>query len=220
MNMLPHLTPQELFSAAKAFCKEQSLISHNQLLRVTDGKTVGTYIEHLFLSMLSRNYEYQRGNSAYGIDIPDPDVMTDIKATLLSQPQSSSPFRNADQKVYGLGYNLLLCVYQKEDTPEECRLHFAHCVFISAARTADYTLTKLLRDKLAVGANKDDVMKLLSMQDIPGDDAALSRLADRILREPPDQGYLSVSNALQWRLQYGRVINSEGPIAGIMSYAE
>lgn len=31
-------------------------------------------------------------------------------------------------------------------------------------------------------------------------------IADEILRNPPKQGYLTISNALQWRLQYGRVI--------------
>jgi len=29
-------------------------------------------------------------------------------------------------------------------------------------------------------------------------------LADEVLRKPPQLGYLTISNALQWRLQYGR----------------
>ena len=35
------------------------------------------------------------------------------------------------------------------------------------------------------------------------------------LRDPPLQGYLTISNALQWRLQYGRVIEQAGKIPGI-----
>ena len=32
-------------------------------------------------------------------------------------------------------------------------------------------------------------------------------MADRILEQPPEIGYLTISNALQWRLQYRRIIN-------------
>ena len=32
-------------------------------------------------------------------------------------------------------------------------------------------------------------------------------LADRILQNPPQLGYLTISNALQWRLQYRRIID-------------
>jgi hypothetical protein len=31
-------------------------------------------------------------------------------------------------------------------------------------------------------------------------------LAERILQQPPEIGYLTISNALQWRLQYSRII--------------
>ena len=34
----------------------------------------------------------------------------------------------------------------------------------------------------------------------------LIRLANQILDNPPNLGYLTISNALQWRLQYGRVV--------------
>ena len=33
--------------------------------------------------------------------------------------------------------------------------------------------------------------------------------------EPPTQGYLTVSNALQWRLQYGRIAALESSVPGI-----
>lgn len=32
-------------------------------------------------------------------------------------------------------------------------------------------------------------------------------LAERILQNPPQLGYLTISNALQWRLQYSRIID-------------
>jgi len=40
-------------------------------------------------------------------------------------------------------------------------------------------------------------------------------LAERILRRSPNQGFLTISNALQWRLQYGRVISVAGSEDGI-----
>ncbi|MFQ5677105.1 MAG: restriction endonuclease, partial [bacterium] len=40
-------------------------------------------------------------------------------------------------------------------------------------------------------------------------------LADEILVNPPEVGYLTVSNALQWRLQYSRVISMAGSAAGV-----
>lgn len=79
------------------------------------------------------------GSSALGIDLPS--VNTDIKTTSIVQPQSSCPFKSARQKIFELGYNLLVFVYHKEDKADECFLTMTHCTFIDADRTADYTLT-------------------------------------------------------------------------------
>ena len=45
--------------------------------------------------------------------MPGENIYTDIKAISITQPQSSCPFKNARQKIYGLGYNLLVFVYDK-----------------------------------------------------------------------------------------------------------
>jgi len=42
---------------------------------------------------------------------------------------------------------------------------------------------------------------------LPLDEVGRDLLAEKILTQPPAQGYLTVSNALQWRLQYGRIVN-------------
>lgn len=42
-----------------------------------------------------------------------------------------------------------------------------------------------------------------------------SNLADEILRNKPEIGYLTISNALQWRLQYGKIIEKAGEVNGI-----
>ena len=38
-----------------------------------------------------------------------------------------------------------------------------------------------------------------------------------IRQKRPEQGYLTISNALQWRLQYGRVIEKAGAVKGVHS---
>ncbi len=123
------LTIELLRKEAIAFAKAESKHPEPSLFGVTDGKAVGTYLEHKFQSSLQNRYTYGRGNSARGIDFPELGV--DIKVTSIRQPQSSCPFKSARQKIYGLGY-------------------------------------------------------------------------------------LTVSNALQWRLQYSRVIEQAGKIGGIL----
>ncbi len=41
------------------------------------------------------------------------------------------------------------------------------------------------------------------------------RIAEELLVNTPLIGYLTISNALQWRLQYSRVIEKAGHISGI-----
>jgi len=47
------------------------------------------------------------------------------------------------------------------------------------------------------------------------DEVEAAALAEEVLRRPPEIGYLTVSNALQWRLQYSRVIEQAGSVDGI-----
>lgn len=204
--MKQRITLENLKKEAASFCVEQSEFNHTELIGITDGKAVGTYIEHLFQKHLKQKYEVQTGSSAKGIDLPDLNIMTDIKVTSLKQPQSSCPFENARQKVYGLGYNLLIFVYDKKDTYDTCKLDFKYCTFIDSSRTADFTITKRLREMLDDGANKEDIIGFLIDRNIPGDEIVYNNLAEEILSKKPKQGYLTISNALQWRLQYSRAI--------------
>ena len=150
--------------------------------------------------------------------MPGLDIQTDIKVTSIIQPQSSCPFKNARQKIFGLGYNLLVFVYDKHDTPDTCTLHFTHCTFIGKDRTADFTITRRLREMVYDGANKEDIIGFLQDKNVPGDEIVYSDLADEILQHPPEQGYLTISNALQWRLQYARVIALDNQVQGVINY--
>lgn len=71
---------------------------------------------------------------------------------------------------------------------------------------------------LSVDANKEDIIALLNDKNVPGDDVTYNDLADEILENPPEQGYLTISNALQWRLQYKRVIGLDNSITGVVNY--
>ncbi len=211
------LTIDDLISSANKFCEQETKNENKELFGVTDGKAVGTYIEHKFKEFLNNNYKLDNGNSAKGVDLPSPEINTDIKVTSIKQPQSSSPFKDAKQKIYGLGYNLLVFVYEKTDNQENetAILDFKSCSFISKERTADYTTTFRLIEMMDDGANEEDIIAYLNDKNIPADDITLSQIAKQILENKPKLGYLTISNALQWRLQYGRIVALTEKVEGI-----
>ena len=69
----------------------------------------------------------------------------------------------------------------------------------------------MVKDK----ANETDIIAYLNDKNIPGDEIILAKLAEQILKTPPEQGYLTISNALQWRLQYQRIVSLKEDIPGI-----
>lgn len=212
------LTIDLLKKEAKEFYEDQSKINHSSLIGITDGKAVGTYVEHLFQNYLYERYSVEIGNSAEGIDLPSIDILTDIKVTSIKQPQSSCPFKSASQKIFGLGYNLLIFVYEKREEVNKCSLNFKNCTFVEKERTSDFTITKRLIEMKNDGANEGDIISYLIDRNIPGDEITYNDLAKRILSENLEQGYLTISNALQWRLQYSRVISLENKINGVTNY--
>ena len=217
MEKKAKLTITKLIEEAQIFCVSQSKFQHKELFGVTDGKAVGTLIEQKFQKHLNDIYEVQIGSSASGVDLPSEDILTDIKVTSIKQPQSSCPFKDAKQKVFGLGYNLLVFVYDKTDDAKSktAILNFVSCSFVSKERTGDYTTTFRLREMVKDKANEEDIIAYLQDKNIPADDITLSKLAQQILQTPPEQGYLTISNALQWRLQYARIVSLSDDIPGI-----
>lgn len=212
------LTIKNLIEEAKNFCEIVTEKNHFDLIGVTDGKSVGTYIEHEFKKFLKTNYKFSDDNNAKGIDLPDENILTDIKVTSISQSQSSCLFKSARQKIFGLGYNLLIFVYEKIDSSNNCTLKFLNCTFVEKSRTADFTTTKRLLEMLKDGAIKEDIISYLSDRNIPGDEIILESLAEEILANPLLQGFLTISNALRCQLQYTRVINLKNSVEGILNY--
>jgi hypothetical protein len=206
-----------LKNEAEKFSIVESNHDEASIFGLTDGKAVGTYLEHKFKKYLEKNYSFINGNSANGIDFPGDTINVDIKVTSISQPQSSCPFKSARQKIYGLGYNLLVFVYEKTDNnkTKKSRLNILHTVFVDKEYTGDYQLTKSINLILDNNGNKDDIIALFFEKNLPADEIASSNLADEIFKHRPTVGYLTISNALQWRLQYSRIIEKAGSVAGI-----
>ncbi|MCK4392131.1 restriction endonuclease [Candidatus Bipolaricaulota bacterium] len=209
------LTIQLLCEQAKRFSAAESSHAEPTLYGVTDGKAVGTYFEHKFQQYLRKSYVFGESSAARGIDFPELGV--DMKVTSIKQPQSSCPYKNARQKIFGLGYSLLVFVYEKTDDPktETGRLNILHTVFVEAHRTADYQTTTGMLRLLENNGNKDDLIAFMQERLLPVEEIQASQIADEILEQPPTVGYLTISNALQWRLQYRRVIEKAGNVDGI-----
>jgi len=209
------LNLQSLLNEAAIFAERESTYGEPSLYGVTDGKAIGTYLEQKFRTYLTENYEFQLGNSASGIDFPELNV--DIKTTSIRQPQSSCPFRSARQKIYGLGYGVLIFVYEKsdDDTARSAQLNLKHTIYVEPSRTADYQMTRGILEILERDGNRDDLIAFIHDRNLPVDDIEANNLAEAILENPPLQGYLTISNALQWRLQYSRVIQKAGEVEGV-----
>lgn len=209
------LTLELLLTEARVFASAVSQLNETALFGVTDGKAVGTYLESHFIAHLAREYRFLQGNAAKGIDVPSLNV--DIKTTSIVQPQSSCPFRSARQKIFGLGYALLVFVYEKTDQPKQrtANLKILHAVFVDQNRTADFTMTRMLREAVQAGANAEDLIALMMDRNLPLDEIEAGNIARELLISPPEQGYLTISNALQWRLQYARVLQEAGSVAGV-----
>jgi len=213
---MDRLSVDMLCEEAKRFAVAESRHAEKSLFGVTDGKAIGTYLEHKFRRHLSdRGYRFDGGNSASGIDFPD--LYVDMKVTSARQPQSSCPFKSARQKVFGLGYSVMVFVYEKVDdhVSQTATLSVVHAILIDQQHTGDFQMTKGLLSILENEGNEDDLVAFMADRNLPADEIELRNLAAEVVERPPLQGYLTISNALQWRLQYSRVIEKAGTVDGV-----
>jgi hypothetical protein len=214
--MKPKLTNKLLCEEAQIFSKLESNHQEFSLFGITDGKAIGTYLEHKFQNYLEEKYELEKGNSAKGIDFPE--LMVDMKVTSIKQPQSSCPFKSARQKIFGLGYSLLIFVYEKQDNNfnKTGTLNIIHTIYVEESRTADYQTTSGIKKIIDNDGNKDDLLAFFQERMLPVDEIEANLIAEELLNNQINIGYLTISNALQWRLQYSRVIEKANEISGII----
>ncbi|QNH58054.1 restriction endonuclease [Limnospira indica] len=211
------LTIKTLCSEAEKFSILESQHLEPSLYGITDGKKVGTYLEQKFRNYLKKNYDFREGNSAIGIDFPELQV--DMKVTSIKQPQSSCPFKSARQKIFGLGYSLLVFVYEKLDHHDNqtANLKILNVIYVQAEKTADFQMTRGIREILQNEGNVDDLIAFMWDRNLPVDEIEATNIAEEIMANPPEVGFLTISNALQWRLQYRRVIERAGQEDGIIT---
>lgn len=109
-------------------------------------------------------------------------------------------------------------MYEKKDDPEArtATLNFTHTVFVEKRRTADYQMTSGIIKLLKNDVNEDDLLAFMLDRMLSIDDIQAYEIARELLKKPPFLGYLTISNALQWRLQYGRVITEAGKAEGVI----
>ena len=213
---MPELTIEDLLAEAQDFSRLECEHWEPTLYNTDNGKTIGTYIEQKFTNKLAMIYLFDRGNSAVGIDFPGLGI--DIKTTSVKQPQSSCPFKSAGQKIYGLGYDVLVFVYRKSDNDAQraAQLTIVNTIYIDKTKTGDFQTTRGIRNILKNDGNEDDLVAFFQDRKLPIDDIAAQALAEEIMANPPDEGYLTISNAQQWRLKYTHVIKSAGSVDGIV----
>lgn len=119
------------------------------------------------------------------VGIDFPGLSVDMKVTSIRRPQSSRPFKNARRKIVGLGYSLLIFIYYKVDNHENR----------SSPLNIQHTI----------------------FVDSPptADEIEIRRVARALMSAPPEQGYLTVSNAWKRRLRYARLISQAGGVQRI-----
>ncbi len=212
---MPKLTLKTLHKEAKTFSTLQSQTPEKDLFGVTDGKAVGTFLEHKFRDYLKSRYQFDEGSSASGIDFPSLSV--DMKVTSIRQPQSSCPFKSARQKIYGLGYSLLVFAYDKFDDNKRkaATLNILHTIFIEAERTADFQMTSGLRQILENEGNRDDVFAYLEDSRMSLDEIGMRKFANEIFNNPPHQGFLTTPPIVRWQLPYSPAMERAGLEQGV-----
>ncbi len=95
-------------------------------------------------------------------------------------------------------------------------MEILNTIFIEAPYTADYQTTRGILQILENDGNNEELVAFMRDRNLPVDDIQAYQLAEEILRNPPQIGYLTISNALQWRLQYRRAIENAGRVEGVV----
>lgn len=109
-------------------------------------------------------------------------------------------------------------IYQKKDNNlnKTGQLNIIHTIYVDQSRTADYQTTSGIKKIIENDGNKDDLLAFFQERMLPVDDIEANLIAEELLEKSFNIGYLTISNALQWRLQYSRVIDKADEISGIL----
>jgi len=111
----------------------------------------------------------------------------------------------------------LVFVYDKsdDDAAKTARLDIQHVIYVDPNRTADYQMTRGICQILDNDGNDDDLVASMYDRRLPVDEIEAAKIAEELLQNRPEIGYLTISNAWQWRLQYKRAITKAGEVEGV-----
>jgi len=206
----PKLTKKALQKESHAFAARISNIWETWIYNNARSKRLGTFIEDQLELFLREGYEFTKGSSSKGIDFPE--LLVDVKTTDHRQPQSSAPFSSIREKIFGLGYAVLIFVYRirKDHEQRKGRLEITGTTFIDAGDTGDTTLTAKLIDAKAFGQKEVCRVICQEIKRLRIDKKMISHAWIRgLITEVCDneimRGRLTISPALQWRVQYGKI---------------
>jgi len=120
-----------------------------------------------------------------------------MKVTSTKQPQSSCPFKSARQKVYGLGYSLIIFIYDKIDNKEQntSRLNILDVIFVRTEQTGDYQTTVGIRRILDNNGNIDDILAFFDERMLPLDEIQAQQLAKEAHRGSEAQRIINCKNS-------------------------
>ena len=215
------LTNDILISEAKTFCLREATYDNPELYVISDNATTNHYIKRKFFEHLNElyNFDYQTDK---GISFPEKDINTNILVVSKEKPESMCVFKNAMQKIYGLGFNVILFIYEKEDNHDQkaSRISFKKCAFIEKERTADYDITFQLIQMIENDAQKDDIIGFLMDHNMPADELKLNHIAEQILINPPKQGYFGICYPMKWELKFGKFLDLKEQTGGITDILE
>lgn len=154
------------------FLKQLQSLEANEL-EVSDGKSIGTFIEKLLTVLLSIEQGCVfTGCAARGVDLPELNL--GIKATSNRQPQSSEAFKNAYERILGIDNALLVFIYNGIEfaSGAEENLRCIQYYLLSETNVADKGLCAFARDArdLYLGKMIDEpklksVLRLLVVSD-------------------------------------------------------
>lgn len=77
-------------------------------------------------------------------------------------------------------------------------------------------MTRGLLEILERNGNGDDIIGFLMDRNLQVDNIEATNIAQAVLAQPPALGYLTISNALQWRIHYQRVIDQADAVSGVI----
>jgi hypothetical protein len=154
------------------FLKQLQSLEEDEF-EISDGKSIGTFIEKLLTVLFSiKKGCVFTGSAAKGVDLPELNL--GIKATSDRQPQSSEAFKNAYERIFGIENALLVFIYNGTAylSEGEANLRCVQHYLLSETNVADKGLCTsarevrdLYREKIISTDLLKSVLRLLVISD-------------------------------------------------------